>query len=442
MSRLLGLVCAMAIAACCWGGALPFAAAAAEDASASPERGALASSPLAMERASAPLAKDSPLRVRWAVDLKDRNAVRFWLPAPEVAVDYFLLLTDKNDLIAIRRRSGMVAWWTRLPGPPTGDIAFTDYSLYLVIRSHLVCLERNSGEVISRLMLPFPPSAGPAVFEGQERLPLIFIPSLDTKVYALEIDKTIWPPKFGWGAVQQSDFLMEDYILKIVWRWPAHELIAGNIVYHDRFVYLTDAKYNLYGILTTELQGGKPKTVRFFRTQGPMAVGPVISGPYIFVASRDRTLYCLSRLDFGEVWRYPSGEILDSPPAIMDDPYGSRTVVMQKCGTKGPLTGLLDIGEVGAGGVASHLAKVLWQLPDAEFPAARLIEPENEADKRTIVVVRNSDKSLSAHYLSNGQQIWRLPAGAAYHPICLNTQEEFLYTATTGHVICALQKGE
>ncbi|MCX7934540.1 MAG: PQQ-like beta-propeller repeat protein, partial [Planctomycetota bacterium] len=346
MSRLLWWMCAMAIAL--WYGCSgTFAdAAAAEKAVgvvAAAERGAL-SSPLAIERASAPLAKDSPMRVRWALDLKDRNAVRFWLPAPEVAVDYLLLLTDKNDLLAIRRRSGMVAWWTRLPGPPTGDIAFTDYSLYLVIRSHLVCLERNSGEVISRLMLPFPPSAGPAVFEGQERLPLIFIPSLDTKVYALEIDKTVWPSKFGWGAVQQSDFLMEDYILKIVWRWPAHELIAGNIIYHDRFVYLTDAKYNLYGILTTELQAGKPKTVRFFRTQGPMAVGPVISGPYIFVASRDRTLYCLARIDFGEVWRYPTGEILETAPAIMNDPYGNRTVVIQKCGKSGPLTGLLDTG--------------------------------------------------------------------------------------------------
>jgi len=418
------------------------AAAAAEPAfSAAVEHGGLSSSPLAIERASAQLVKGSPVRVRWAVDLKDRNAVRFWLPAPEVAVDYFLLLTDKNDLIAIRRRSGMVAWWTRLPGPPTGDVAFTDYSLYLVIRSHLVCLERHSGEVLSRLMLPFPPSSGPAVFEGHERLPMIFIPSLDTKVYALEIDKTVWPPKFGWGAVQQSDFLMEDYILKIAWRWPAHELIAGNIVYHDRFVYLTDAKYHLYGILTTELQGGKPKTVRFFRTQGPMAVGPIISGPYIFVASRDRSLYCLSRMDFAEVWRYPTGEILDKPPAIMDDLYAARTVVMQKCGNNGPLTGLLDTGEVRPDGIAAHLPKVLWELPDAEYPVARFIEPENEADKRTIVVVRNNDKTLSAHYLSNGQQLWRIPA-SSYFPVCHNTQEEFIYTATTGHVICALQKGE
>jgi hypothetical protein len=101
----------------------------------------------------------------------------------------------------------------------------------------------------------------------------------------LWVEKTVWPPKFGAGAVHQEDFTMDEFIIKILWRYPAHDQISGSLLYHDRYVYATDNRYHLYGILTTELLNGKPKTVRTFRSPSRATRRKVASSISFWISS-------------------------------------------------------------------------------------------------------------------------------------------------------------
>jgi len=381
------------------------------------------------------LPNQGPMDVRWAVDLRDRKVVKFWLPparlTPSLAldIDYVLALTDRNDLIAFRRRSGETLWWTQLTGPLTGDPAFTQFGLYFVVRSNIICLELHSGEVIWHLNLDFPPSAGPAVAEANKGSPVLYVPGLDRKIYALEVEKETWPPAHGVGSVTRDDIVIDKYILRILWRYATYAQVAGNISYYDRQVFAVDAKYNVYAIQSTELAIGMPKNVRLYRTQGPMAVGPTVVGPHLYVPSRDRNLYCLRRRDVTQEWSYASGQLLEEPVYPLLDPFLNRTAIICKSGVSGPLVGLLDT-----------TGEPIWELPGGERVVGLFVDPENELDKRSVMVVRNQDRSISGHYASSGGRVWEVP-GDAFSPFCTNAEEEFVFTCIAdGQIVCALQK--
>ncbi len=388
-----------------------------------------------LERVRSLLPKQGPIDVRWALKFKDRRIVKFWLPPERLTpsesldVDYLLLLTNRNDLIALQRRSGKMAWWTHLSGPPTGNPAFTKFGVYLVVRSHIICLELYSGEVVWRLNLEFPPSSGPSVFEPNQGKPIVHIAGLDRKIYAIEVEKTLWPPKHGAGSVTRKDFVMEENLLRILWRYSTYSQIIGDVVYWDHQIYAADALYNVYAIKSSELSIGKPKHVQLYRTQGPITVSPTIIGQYLFVPCRDRNLYCLRRQDISPNWHYAAGFLLETPVYELLDHFINRTTVVLKCGIKGPLTGLRDTD-----------GKVMWELKDGLSVVGLFVDPENELNKRAIMVVRNHDKSLSGHYASSGEQIWRIPA-AAFAPFCINAREELIFCGVnSGQVICALQR--
>ncbi len=392
---------------------------------------------IALRKVQSALPSQSATDVRWAVDLQDRKVTKIWLPpqrlTPSISLDldYFLVQTDRHDLIAFHSRSGRPLWWTRLTGPLTGDPSFSQYGLYFIVRSHVICLELHSGEVIWRLNLPFAPSAGPSVHEPNEGKPLLHVPGLDRKIYALEVEKDLWPPKHGAGSVSREDFVMEKWVLNILWRYATYSQIAGRVVYYDRQVFAADTKYNVYAIQSTDLAVGMPKHIRFFRTQGPMVIGPTVVGPHLYVPSRDRNLYCLRRRDVSEEWQYASGHLLEERVYPLVDPFLNKTTIVCKSGVAGPLVGLVDT-----------TGKPRWELKDGKTLVGLFIDPENELKKRAIMVVHNMDASLSGHYASSGEELWRVP-GKVFGPFCVNARDPLVYTAAfNSQIVCALQKAE
>lgn len=372
---------------------------------------------------------DKGVEVRWAVDLKDRQVAKFWLPPAEAEVDYVLLLTNRNELGALDAKTGMARWWTNLEGVITGNPCFTKFSIFLVAQSHLICLETNSGEVAWRVRLPFAPAAGPAVAEEVKGKPIVHLAGLDCKIYAMELKKTVWPPKQGAGAVTRDDIEIDNYDLGILWRYPVYSQISGDIVYNDRQVFANDDKYNVYAIGSTETAVGKPTSTFIFRTQGPMTVGPTVVGPYVFVPSRDRNLYCLLKRDVSINWRYAAGALLEEPVYAMIDPFTHKTTVVLKAGAKGALMGFNDVD-----------GKVNWEIPDGRAVVGLFSYPENVLEKRSLMVILGEDGSLSGRYALNGEEQWRLPVqGVGVY--CTNTRNEFVYGAGYNkRVVFALQR--
>ncbi len=373
------------------------------------------------------------LAPQWAVNLKSKRVSRFYNPdsLAELDYEYLLVLTNENELMAVERKSGETKWITKLTGRPTGEVCFTKFGIYLVERSYLVYLERHSGQVVWRIPLPLAAAAGPVVREEEKGEQAIYVPALDRKVYCLEVYKTQWPAAVNIGALTQNDFVMDKYVLRIVWRFPAEAQIAGELVYQDQRLFLTDTEHSVYSISTDELNMGKPQKILRFRTQGAMEAGPAVIGPYLLVSSRDRSLYCLGNRGMNEVWRYPTGHLLQDSAYPVIDPNTNETTVVIRCGLKGPLTGLLDVK-----------GTVRWELEDGGEVVAQFQEPENEISLRGIMILHNRDDSLSANYISSGKQLWRIPA-KALGPFCRNTRDPLIYTAALeGQYLCALKKGD
>lgn len=391
--------------------------------------GSAETKPSAIKAVDALLEEGAPLRARWALDLNGKTASKIWLPPAGSDINYLLVLTKENDLVAIRRQSGTALWWTKLEHAPTGDPFFTRRAVYFISRSHLVTLERASGQVLWRVELPFPPAEGPVVYEEGDSKPAIFIPALDQRVYGVEVHMVTWPPSGGAAGIMRKDFVYEKPVVRIIWRYPTFGFIGGKLAIGETKVFAADSAANVYGIVFNKLAAGKPSDVKRFRSQGPNVTPPIAVGPYVLFASRDHNLYCLNRGDMSEVWTYPSGHRLTESPYALVDPFTNRTLIVQKCGKSGPLTGLND----------TDGRDPVWELDGAKRVVARFGERENELEERSVMVVANDDETLSAHFTLSGKEIWRTsskPLGL----LPINTTDAFVYsTVNGGRVLCALE---
>ncbi|MBN2713757.1 MAG: PQQ-binding-like beta-propeller repeat protein [Planctomycetes bacterium] len=381
------------------------------------------------EAVQSKLSPDSPLQVRWAMNLNGAQVSRMWMPPAELDYDYILVLTKQNELLALHKRNGKPLWSTKVNNDLTGDPFFSPYGVYFVVQSYLNAIERHSGEPIWRVKLPFPPSAGPVVHEDAEKLPTAFVPGLDRKVYAIEVEMATWPPKVGHRGLTREDFTYQKEICRIIWRYPAHGGIAGNLAISGRTIFLADNTNKAYSITTTQLTFGKPEEVEMVRTQGPMTAGPAVIGPYIAVASRDKNLYCYHLRDMTVNWHYAAGNILTQPAYYITDENTNRTTVVILCGSTGPLAGINDTD-----------GKVAWEIKNADKIVAKVIETENEADKKGTMLILNKDKTISGHYIINGEKIWSTSM-KGFDSVMQNTSNEYVYATTNGgSVVCGLIK--
>jgi len=402
-----------------------------------------------------------PLRVRWALDLKDRKVVDFWFPPQDSTFDvpynYMIAITAQNDAIAIDMRSGETIWWTRLDGKLTGKPFATEYSLYLIVNSKVICLDRETGEVAWQVALPFPAATAPLVREVNKGETVFYIGGLDRKIYALELISEEWPPKKADpGHLTQKDFVLQRNFFHINWSNRVSGQLTGDGQISQDRVYFSDWGGLVYGIDFTLTQTGRPEGLWTHKVRSSCTTSPTLVGPSLYVPSSDTYLYCLSRRDGGLIWRYATGVALTRPMQSVSDPNTKRTYLFQKIGEKGPMIALNPRGPLKA---TTGFQLPLWQLPEAEQIVAKLQDSDAELSKRCVVVVRNTDDSLTGLALSLDDTrpeaekmedhnkgipspapvLWEIK-NAPFHTFGENTVYPFVFTTTNnGKIVCALE---
>lgn len=369
-----------------------------------------------------------PLRVDWAADLQGRRLTRVWLPPADADPGILLVHTDRNELVAVERATGVAEWWTVLEAPVMDQPAFTPYAVYVVEDKMLTCLEIESGQVLWRLPLPFAASAGPRVREMEAGKPVILLPGLDRRVHALVTETETWPPEMGTHYVKRDDITIERIRLREIWHHRLSGAVAGRPLRLNDRVYAADSEKRIYAIDPTEVVLKVPQTVATFTTQGPVVAGPARVGDLVVLGSLDRSLYALDSRVQRVQWTYAAGHRIETPPAALHDANTDTLYVASRFGTDGPF-GLLR-AEDGA---------PVWQAPDGLEVVGLFEHRENPADTRTVAVLRNNDGSLASRIVSSGEELWRIDAGS-FGPFARNERTGAVFTVAGGDILCALER--
>lgn len=286
------------------------------------------------------LPKDSPLRVRWALPIRDCQVKRIILPPTQSDLKYFLIETTNYDLIAIRSDNGEPLWWVKAHDFIFGDIAFGEQSLYYIIGNRLICLDRMNGNVIWNTELPFAPSASPAVNETERAGAQIFIPSMARKIHCISVKEEIWPdaktPILDGGFTTMLTSVTE------LWQYAVSGLIESAMTYNTNgWLFASSYGKRLYGIELDDsvVARGAPDDSKIWQesTRGATTTLPICDGPNVLFASRDQYLYCISRDSGVLVWNYITEYPLTVSPQILADEATNRTYIIQRVGNAGLL---------------------------------------------------------------------------------------------------------
>jgi outer membrane protein assembly factor BamB len=380
------------------------------------------------EGASVELPDSSNVHSAWILPIPGVRAKRLWVSPPESEIRALLILTEGNDLIAVRRGNGQALWWLQLGEEPIGPPAYTPYSIYVVVKGALLCIDRNSGDVLWRDRLDFPPTPYLDVQETRIGEPFIFMAAINRVLYAMDVRKTVWPPKAGYGSITRKDLMLERHELNIRWRFPTRGVIEGPIAFKDGFLFAADAERRVYCLNTLNVNIGRPKLAWNTITRGPNGSGVLVRENYVFVASRDRNLYCYSRSSGGEIWRYESGGILTETPVYLKDPVTGAESVCQRGGD----------GDLFCLDAARGTKR--WEIDSGGVIAALDDDPEKPDERRASVVVAHPDGSATALQFHSGEVLWQLPAGTL-SATPQNPWEPGFYTLSAdGAAIVALRR--
>ncbi|MFW5858231.1 MAG: PQQ-binding-like beta-propeller repeat protein [Planctomycetota bacterium] len=347
------------------------------------------------------LPDELPVEVLWTVPLRDReiNVQTLWLPPARVEADLLVALTTQNDLLTFRRGNGVARWWTRLGATPMGTPTFSDYSVYTVVNGYLLCLEITEGEVFWRLRTKFPPSPNMTVNEPERGQPRITMAALNRMVHGLSVMEVLWPPQGGLGKLTREDILLREKHLRGQWHHPTEGIVEGAVARAGGYVFVADSANQVYCLNPQNLRGSRPRIVWRTTTRGPNTAGVVVEDTYALVASRDRNLYCYSRINGGDIWRFSAGEILVEPPVWIRDPATEQAVVLQR-GREGTLFCL-----------SATTGDQLWTLPGTARVCGLDRDEDRPPAEQTAVVVQLADGALRALRLRSGETAWSLPGG-------------------------------
>ncbi|GEM_PF-5733764 len=368
-----------------------------------------------------------PLRVEWTLPLKSGQRVtNLWVPPEEAGVDFLLVLTEANDLIAVRREDGRALWWAQLEQTPATPPACSPFGVYFVSGGDLIHLEVETGRAIWQLPLSFPAGDYLQVTEAQRGTPHFIIQGLTRVVRGVSAYSSMWPPPRGYGSLDRKDLMMESYHLREDWKFGAKGSVIGPVGAGrgGALVVADDAGW-IYGANRGYIVKGRPNIDWREQTKGPNVAGVGLHEPYAVVPSRDRVIYCLRMGDGATAWRYPTGELMDEQPVFVEHPATGRISVFVRC-KGGPVLCLgLDDG------------KLKWQVDEAATVIAMGEDPERPEGEQVTVVLRLPDGSLESRALQGGQRRWQVPSGfldlAAEAPA-----RSMIFGVHEGDTLCAL----
>lgn len=340
------------------------------------------------------LSRQCPLRALWSVPFPELTIKALWVPPARTRYDYLLVLSEAHDLIAIQRQNGMPLWWTELGGAPLGPPAYTPYGLYVIANGYLLNIERYSGQVVWRQRLGFPATPYMHVLELEQGKPLLSMVASNGVIRGLTVQRSVWPPRHGHSELSQEDIAIQRYSLRTEWQYKTQGLVEGPVSVRDGVIYAADSARRVYALNAAAAHQGRPAVVWKAITRGANDKGIIGYGSYLYLASRDRNLYCYARQTGNEVWRYESGHLFAKTPVRMRDAI-TQSINVFAVARDGPLF-CLD-GKRG---------DFLWSCDNGVEVVGFDIDTDRPKADQMAVLVQRADNTITASHFRTGGELW------------------------------------
>jgi len=422
---------------------------------------------------------------RWSLNVSAGAAVRLWT-SPTVST--LLVQTDNGTLLSIERETGLTRWQFQLEGDVSDDPFFTEKIVHLISRGHLLAIDARGGELLWRVRLPFGAAGGPVVLGDQplpplvdERdrviaeyvAPLIFIPGADATVHAVSITKSVWPPLAPGKVRSPADIVVVDHRLNVLWAAKQTDSIVGGLSLVGDRIYFADTRSNVLSL---------PAQTTAASTQAARISGSSVAG---LTASADRLLLPLSNGSLhcffsGPIWQAerPTAAMLTDWRCFVNAPlrrkaqvathevFGRvrpRSFALVKA-AGGPLYvvsidrtprkdwdpntahGAVNLAParderrefdlIGPTEAAARktwlLERLDWEAPDGLEAVGLMMDSEQEAVRRAVVVLANEDNSLSGYFLETGERAWDLPAPSGFRAYAPGTESPLVFASVDG----------
>ncbi|MFH0910369.1 MAG: PQQ-binding-like beta-propeller repeat protein [Planctomycetota bacterium] len=423
---LLGTLCLTASSACSRPGAAPVEPV---PKAAVPEEGLKARlEPMALNtEVQKLLPPHFPIRVDWSLPIEGVSIAKVWVPQDPPDHDALFVLSDRHDLIAIRREDGRALWWIRLDDKPECVPACTPFSVYVVANAHLMNIERSTGKVLWRIRLEFPVNGTLLVDEMKQGEPHFIIPAANGLLHAFFLESYSWPPAHSLAKIEEKGVAFQQYRLVTDWDFPCQGVIQGPVAYREGFVVVGDGTGMVYGLNAARVTRGQPEVVWHEKTREANVAGVVATQHLAMVASQDRNVYAYGLKQGGVAWRNNSGNLFEKTPVLVTDPATERDLLVVQA-KKGPL--LVLNGENGA---------TLWQMEGDGTIANLDTAPEKKEEERTTLAVFRADGSIEGRAAWSGATLWTIPSGV-FSQAAENAVDRRFYTVRGSNVLCALSR--
>lgn len=415
---------------------------------------------------------NAPLRLKWTSALGGARVTRIMLAPPGfgrtlragVRPDddsnpdkyhpYIFVTTADHRLGCIDSAGGDLLWWVPMGGELLEAPALSPNGMYYIAKQMLNGVDIGTGKPMFRLPLKFAPVGGLGVIadggkiedadEKEDAVTVwkdsLLIAGMDGRIRRVDIATAPWPPEVTgqFRKIREDMRMIEKHV---VVRWAVRMRHPGTAFGRvmmgraDHFAMLaSDARSQAAHLYAWDLSPDRdqddefrirnaqtlPRELGSFRTQRIVDAPPVLAEELVMLSSLDGNLYAVHIATNDLAWRRPFGHALTQSAQYMEDTEANPPIVLQR------VVGPTD-SDTAMIAVAFADGRPVWPAPRATRVVARMGESmENNPLYRTFAVTANSDGTLSAIRMRDGEELWCMqydPAAA----FCDNTREPLVF---------------
>ena len=233
-----------------------------------------------------------------AMIYRGRSTVRY------VSLDEEVLYvqTTGGMVTAFDNETGRRLWASQLgpqDAPSQRAVSNVDH-VFISTTRRLHCLDKFTGERIWEVTLPKLPSTSPAVDRFQ-----LFYGSHDGSIFAYDVLRI--------RELYEENRLPKWSYLAQQWRYKTGQAITTPPILTDRVVNFASRDRSLYSITK-----GKPRLQWQSETEAPISAPMAYADGFVYLASEDFNLYCLNAENGHERWQpFPSGFPIVTAPEVI-----------------------------------------------------------------------------------------------------------------------------
>jgi outer membrane protein assembly factor BamB len=303
------------------------------------------------------------------------------------------VVTKEGDVFAVAADSGLIRWASDLTRRgytifPPGHLDTPDQEgpVAFVTTTRLYIFDRYSGDLLHKWPLTIPPGSG-AVGDNRR----IYMGSTDSRMYSL-----VWSYP---GLTEPV----------IVWRLLTGTPVTSKLYFEDGTLYFATE-----GGAVVACEARSKVALWLTKLEGGVLANPFVHPSGVYVASLDRSLYCLDRYTGDVLWRRRF------PKALRDDPKVGDFTCYQYC----PAFGL--------GAFETDTGELKWQREDG---LAYLASLPGEA------VIRTDGGRIEVVDNETGETKRSFVVGAVRVAVSNVTGDAVYLAAADGRVLCARPEG-